>query len=98
MVNVKYSVDKNGVLIDASCEDGVAFMLPVFEFDGEKHTDITVGEDFIETRYEGYVCRYTTDGKLVDTKKTARNRNGHYRVLQASGNDSIRVKIEIFAD
>ena len=95
VVNVKYSVNKNGVLIDAAGEDGIAFMLPAFEFDGEKYTEMTVSDKFVEIKYEGHICRYTTDGTLVDTKKAARNRNGHYRVLNASAKNSIKVKIEI---
>ena len=49
-----------------------------------------------QVEYEGYVCRYTTDGALVDTKKSARNRNGYYRVMRAEAGDALNVKIEIF--
>jgi len=97
IVNVKYTVDKNGVDIEVVGEDDVAFMIPFFEFDGEKHTEILRGEGFVEVNYEGYTCRYTTDGKLIDTEKPARNRNGHYRVFRAEGKDRLNIKIEIYS-
>jgi glutamate synthase domain-containing protein 3 len=69
-------------------------MLPAFSFDGEEHTDIRVSEQQLEIRYQGFLCRYTTNGKIIDLGEVGYNRNGHYRGFAAIGNKEIEIKIE----
>ncbi len=94
-VNAKYTVSENGVEISLSGEDDIAFMLPLFEFDGETRTEISVDNHAAEVKYEGCMCRYTSDGMIEDSLKHARNRNGHYRVFRAVGKNTLNIKIEL---
>ena len=73
----------------------IGYTLPAFCFDGEVSPQITVGEHSLTVSYEGWVCRYTTNGKIEDLKKIAANRNGHYRVFLATAQNALKVKIEI---
>jgi len=94
-VNTEYTVSEKGVTL-ALCGSGrIACLLPAFSFDGEKRTEITVGENELTVSYNGYVCRYTVSGSIVDRNVTAANRNGHYRTFAAEAEDTLCVKIEI---
>ena len=98
-VRTAYTVNKDGVHIIArgDVDQTVVHTLPAFCFDGEIAPEIRVGEGRLEIFYEGYVCRYTTDGSIRDTGLTAYNRNGHYRVFVAEGREkgSVSVRVEI---
>lgn len=95
-VTANYTVDETGVEMEAWSAGLVAWMLPAFCFDGESYTDITYDEKHLTVSCEGWQCRYTTSGTIVNTEKLACNRNGHYRIFRAEGRDRIVVKIEIF--
>lgn len=94
-VKTDYTVDRSGVTIKASSSDKLAHMLPAFSFDGEVHADIKVSEHQLEIRYQGFVCRYITSGKIIDLGEVGYNRNGHYRGFAAIGNKEIEIKIEL---
>ena len=92
------TVSKNGVLVEV-CGDGeIAFSLPAFDFDGEAHTETSAKEYTLEIRYEGWVCRYETDARIVDLGFTAENRNGRYRAFAATGKGALSVRITILPD
>ena len=93
--STEYTLSAEGVNIENRGKGKIFYMLPAFDFDGEKHTEITCGETELAVSYEGWTCRYRTDGKILDSGKTAANRNGHYRVFYAEGTDQLTVKIEI---
>ena len=84
----RYEVSETGVEITYSRP---GFTLPVFAFDGEKDTDISVEDHRIEVRYENAVCTYRFDGTLKDYQ-VYYNRNGRYRVYTVDGQ---RLHIEI---
>ena len=86
-VRTAYTVSDGGVRITArgEADQTVVHTLPAFCFDGETAPEIRVGEGRLEVFYDGYVCRYTTDGTVRDTGLIAYNRNGHYRVFVAEG-------------
>lgn len=94
-VTATYTVDETGVELEAVGDGPVAWMLPAFSFDGEKHTEIAVTENDLIVSYEGWKCSYATDGTVVDTGRIACNRNGHYCIFQAEGWDRLLVKIMI---
>ncbi len=94
-VKEAYCVDENGVSVAVTGEGEIGFALPAFCFDGEGSPQITVKENTLTVSYEGWLCRYTTDGTILDLCKTAANRNGHYRTFLATARDSLRVNIEI---
>ncbi len=84
----RYEVSENGVEITYSRR---GFTLPVFEFDGENDTAVTVEDHRVEVRYRNAVCTYRFDGTLQDFQRYY-NRNGRYRVYTVDGD---RLHIEI---
>ena len=96
MMRLDYQIDDNGVNITVSRKDKIAHMLPAFCFDGETETEITHDEHSVNVSYRGWTCRYTTDGQIEDSGEIGRNRNGHYRLFRAVGQNILNIHIEIF--
>lgn len=94
-VTTQYRVDENGVSIAVKGNGEIAYMLPAYAFDGKTEPEIAADETSLTITYEGWQCRYTTNGKIMDSGKTAPNRNGHYRVFHATGANTLSIKIEI---
>ena len=90
-----YGLDESGLNVTVTGENEVAYMLPVFDYDGENYTNVTVSENKLTVEYEGYVCVYKTDGVIADLNAKGGNRNGHYRAFCAKGSEKLTVKIEI---
>lgn len=90
-----YKVDSHGVAIKVQGDGEIAHWLPAFSFDGESETEITAKENVLTVAYRGWICRYTTNGIIRDTGKTARNRNGCYRMFYAEGRNDLTVTVEI---
>lgn len=80
-VKETYKISRNGIDITAESDAAVGFMIPVFEFDGCKYSDICVGENAIEAEYAGSICRYKFDAKAEEFEYYF-NRNGRYRVYK----------------
>lgn len=97
-VKSTYTVSENGVYLDLRGEGELALALPAFDFDGEARTEITAKKQALEIRYEGWVCRYESDGEIVDLGYTVENRNGRYRAFAAVGESSLSVKISILEE
>ena len=99
-MRTRYTVNHNGVHITAQGKAGerVAHTLPAFSFDGETAPEIRAGERTLEIAYNGWVCRYTTDGTVRDTGLIAYNRNGYYRVFAAEGVGAVTVWVEFAED
>ena len=91
----KYNVNKDGVSIAIASEGRIGFALPAFSFDGETAPNIVAEENTLTVSYQGWICRYTTNGTVVDLGKTAANRNGHYRAFMATGEDTLNITITI---
>ena len=94
-VTESYTVDESGVTVTAKGEGRVGFALPAFDFDGETHTNISACEHSLTVAYDGWLCRYTTDGTIVDLNQPTANRNGHYKTFLAIGEQELNIKIEI---
>lgn len=95
-VKEHYSVSESGVSVRLEGEGEVAFGLPALCFDGEKKVKIEAGAHTLCICYEGWRCRYTTDGAVLPCPdKIAANRNGHYRVFVAQAQKTLSVRIEI---
>lgn len=90
-----YTVNENGVEISVEGNGEIGYALPAFCFDGETEPEIIVSKHMLEISYEGWICRYTTTGAVVDLNRTAANRSGYYRVFLASGQNKLDLKIEI---
>jgi len=87
-----YALSEKGVDITLSGYDDVGFMLPVFEFDGKAYTNITISDKSVSVEYEGAVCIYSFEGALSSDYAVYYNRNGRYRVYEASGH-SLHIEI-----
>ena len=94
-VRAEYTITEKGVDIKVSGEGTVGLMLPAFDFDGENYTEISADANSLSVKYEGYVCRYETDGLVEDIGTTAYNRNGHYRCFAAFGKNMVNVIISV---
>lgn len=90
-----YFVSAGGVEIKVKGEGHILHLLPAFSFDGEKETAITLCNNTLEIDYEGWVCRYTVNGMIKETGRSAKNRNGYYKLYYAEGERELTVKIEI---
>lgn len=91
-----YSISDDGVSISVSGDGNVLHMLPAFSYDGEKEPEISLVNNVIQIKYEGWICQYTSNGIIRKLGKTARNRNGFYKLFYAEGNNSLIVNIKIF--
>lgn len=90
-----YKVSENGVNITVEGDEEIGYALPALCFDGEIRPYINCTKNTLTVSYEGYICRYTTDGRITDLGRVAANRNGHYRAFVASADKKLSVKIEI---
>ena len=89
------SFGADGIEMSVEREGEIAFALPAFAFDGESSPDVESGPGFLAVKWRGWVCRYETDGEIVDTGRVFGNRNGHYRIFESRGKDRLDVKVEI---
>ncbi len=96
IIDSSYSVSVDGVKIDLSGVGEIAHLLPAFAFDGEENTEILADKNCLEITYEGWSCRYTTDGEIVDAGQIACSRHGHYKVFYAKAKDRLSLNVEIF--
>ncbi len=96
IIDSSYSVGSDGVRIDLSGKGEIAHLLPAFAFDGQECSEIVSGKNCLEITYEGWTCRYTTDGEIVDAQQTACSRHGHYKVFYAKAANKLSVSVEIF--
>ena len=91
----RYTVSEKGVSVTVEGEGEIGYALPAFCFDGEALPEIVADERSLTVSYEGWICRYTTSGTVLDLNRIAANRNGHYRAFLATAQDTLKVDIEI---
>jgi len=94
-VKETYAIDENGVTVNVEGEGSIGFALPALAFDGEIHTEIFVDEHSLTVSYDGWICKYTTNGIIMDLHRLAANRNGYYHTYLAVNQSVLIVKIEI---
>lgn len=90
-----YTVNENGVSLIVEGDGEIGYTLPAFCFDGEDYPPIIADNTSLTVSYEGWICRYTTNGTILDLNEIAANRNGHYRIFVATSKNTLNVKIEI---
>ena len=96
----KCTVSAEGVLLQFESdteETGakICCLLPAFAGDGKQKTEITTEEKQLCIAYEGWQCRYRTNGELQDLHRLYANRNGHYRAFTAKGGKTLTVAVTI---
>ncbi|MBQ9805501.1 MAG: hypothetical protein IJW49_03220 [Clostridia bacterium] len=94
-VTSTYTVNGDGVKIEVAGDGDIAFMLPVFSFDGEAYSDIRLDGNVLSVFYQDWICRYTADGDLLDGKILAANRNGYYKTYFATAKKRLHIRIDI---
>ena len=88
-------LSSDGLETILSGADELALTLPVLCFDGETRVEAKVGARSLAISFNGWTCRWETNGEIVDTGKVYANRNGHYRRFEACGKKRLTVKISI---
>ena len=86
-----------GVASTLTGDGALALTLPAFAFDGREETQIEATEKTLTVIYRGWKCVYETDGTIVDTGRSACNRNGRYRRFEARGRNRLNVRISLEA-
>ena len=94
----RYTVNEQGVSITVEGKGEIGYAIPILCFDGEKSPALEIGDHSLTVFYEGWICRYTTNGTVMDLERTAANRNGHYRAFLATAQHALEVKIEILQE
>lgn len=89
-------VDDSGVTMMVTDNKDISFALPALSFDGETTVAINYGNNWLDIEYKGWVCHYETDGRIIPTDKIYGNRNGHYRLFEARGQNQLVVKARIY--
>ena len=84
-----------GLVSDLTGKGPLALTLPAFAFDGREETQIAASEKTLTVAYRGWKCVYETDGTIVDTGRSACNRNGRYRRFEARGEKRLTVRAVI---
>ena len=88
----------SGVSVEIRGEGKLGYALPALSFDGEISPKVVAEEHSLTVFYEGWSCRYTTNGRISEEKGIAANRNGHYRRFLAFAENTLNVKIEIIKE
>lgn len=91
----EYVVNEDGVKVKIKGNKKICYLLPVLNFDGETYVAVTQKEKSLEVSYKGWICRYVTDGNIINTQKTCSNRNGFYNKYLICADKEINLKIEI---
>ena len=92
VVSEEYHVTECGVDILLTGQEKAGFLLPVFDFDGEKNTKIDIEKNEITVMYENAICRYCFEGDIAPDYQYYYNRNGRYRVYQVAS-ESLHIEI-----
>ena len=69
--------------------------LPAFAFDGETRTLIDCDSHTLTIRFNGWQCRYTTNGTLTASGQEYASRNGHFLRYDVSGKKRLTVRAVI---
>lgn len=91
------TVSDSGVEVTVEGEGELEILFPIFDFDGKYYTEKSVFEKRVQITYNGYICRYVTNGIIKEKNTVYANRNGHYKAAAACGKNSVSLKIDIFA-
>ncbi|MBQ2316373.1 MAG: hypothetical protein II372_03635 [Clostridia bacterium] len=81
-VEQKISLCENGVDVYLEGDGNIGFMVPVFDFDGKNHTEITQTKNSIQVKYKNCYCSFGFEGDTFSEHEIYYNRNGRYRVYR----------------
>lgn len=86
-------VAPDGVSMELAGTPGeeLALTIPVFDFDGESHTEIRVQRQNLSVCFNGWSSCVSTSGEFVNTKMRYGNRNGYS--IRYEARDANRLKV-----
>lgn len=87
-----YSVTADGVTVTAAADAPVSILFPIFRFDGQTETEVSVTAQTITVRFGGCTCTYRTDGRFERLGGIG-NRNGRYDCCRAVGGNCVHLFI-----
>ena len=89
-----YRITADGIEIIVQGHGKLACALPLFVHDGKYHSIIEQKDaGSAAVLLDGYICRIITPDTLSDTGTEYRHRNGSYRLYQAEGTDTVRLRL-----
>ena len=91
----EYILNENGVDIIVTGIGEVLYMLPLFYYNGENYSEISVDGKSITVSYDGWKAIYETDGEICELSGMGCNRNGYYKPYYAKGDGALKIKIRI---
>ncbi len=91
----KCRLSRRGLSMVLTGEGPLVLTLPALVFDGETHSAVDCSGKSLEIRFKGDLCRYSTDGAIVDTGLEYGSRNGHLHRYEARGTDKMKVRVQI---
>jgi hypothetical protein len=95
-VESTYFLDGNGLKITLRGKGKIGLMIPAFFFDGRENPCITASEKALSVSYQDHRCLWQIEnGSLCDMEQKGYNRNGHYKLFRAEGNDTLTVTVAI---
>ena len=89
------TVSAEGVEVAVQGEGEALIHFPLFDNDGKNITEKSIDKKYATVTYNGFSCKYETNGIITDEDKIYANRNGHCRAYTAIGKNSVTLKIQI---
>ena len=86
---------RRGLKMKLKGPDEQAMTLPAFAFDGETQTRIDCDGHTLTIRFNGWQCRYTTNGSITASGQEYASRNGHFLRYDVSGKKRLTVRAVI---
>ena len=72
-------------------------MIPAFQFDGQENTVIVHRDHSLSVQYKNWECCYQVEnGKICRCHQQSCNRNGHYEIFRAEGENTLTIRIAIY--
>jgi len=93
---LKCIISAEGVEVCATGNGEVRVLFPVFDYDGEQNTEISVSDKAAVVSYKGKKCVYSSNDIISDMNQMYANRNGHYCAMSVTGENKVSLKIEMF--
>ncbi|MBR1576148.1 MAG: hypothetical protein IJ654_06850 [Bacteroidales bacterium] len=88
-------LSRRGLKMTLKGKGDQALTLPAFAFDGESRTRIDCDGKSLTICFNGWQCRYTTNGTITPTGLEYANRNGHLLRYDATGSERLVIRVRI---
>lgn len=88
-------LSRRGLSMVLKGEGDLNMTLPALTSDGETETQITCDGKSLDISFNGWSCRYVTDGSIHDSGLTCGSRNGHLKRFDACGHGKLRIRASI---